>query len=78
MVGRFGSCKRQGLIAQCMVNLWNSLPQDVVIGTGTDGLGKFIEESSRVGHRHAVHDVQLSAGHCEDAGLGRSFDLLHS
>ena len=45
--GRSRTNKRKYFFTQCIVKLWNSLPQDVVIATNLDGfkrgLDKFME-----------------------------------
>ena len=49
-VGRMRTDKIKDLFTQCVVSLWNSLPQDVVMASGLDafkrGLDRFLEEKS--------------------------------
>ena len=54
-VGRVRTDKRNNFIIQCVVSLWNFLPQDVVMTSGLDafkrGLDKFLEEKSVAGYK---------------------------
>ena len=47
--GRFRTNKRKYFFTQCIVKLWNSLPQDVVMATNLDGfkrgLARFLEKA---------------------------------
>ena len=52
--GRFMTDKRKGFFTQCIVQLWNALPQDVVMATNLDGfkrgLDKFLEAKAINGY----------------------------
>ena len=52
-VGRVGTDKRKYFFIQCVISLWNSLPQNVVMASGLDAFKRGIGEipGGKVHHR---------------------------
>ena len=54
-VGRVRTDKRKYFFTECVVRLWNVLPQDMVMASGLDafkmGLDRYLEEKSIAGYK---------------------------